>query len=370
MNSRNNDTRTVILKPPLPSIYPYALERVIAHPALMLWDSWACDRSGVWYLYCLALAKKDIDGNHIQPSERNNYQFHIRQFTSDDMGGTWWDKGVFMTPQMVSSDFAKRNIWSGSALPLQDGRMLMSFTGIREVSEEQPFIQSLGLAISKDGLSVASIQEIPLSCPLRDYDEILSLGYYLGPKDQLGHREGEEGGPILAWRDPYLLPSGDGSIDVFWSAKTSPKVGAIAHATMIEKQNGFVISELHSPITLPDSHLFTQAELPKIYLDTKTGTYFCFVAACDRLYEGQDDNEVHKLTRLYTATQVRGPWYPWQSGNSEVLGLDGLFGGSIVEENYAECSFTMIAPYTEMVGPPLELTFAAVKKISYQKTSE
>ncbi len=359
-------TKTALEALPLiPDAHPEPFRIGIRHPDLWLWDSWCYAKDGEWHLYCLALSKTDGSGNTILPHDRNDYQFHIRHFIGTDNGQSWKDVGVFQTPGVTPNGYYDRNIWSGSALPLSENRIAFGFTGIREVAADRPFLQSIGLAISMDGMSAEHIQPEPLSCPLRDYDMITSLGYYLGPKDILGHNIGEEGGPILAWRDPFLFQVPDGSLQAVWSAKKSPTEGVMAHATLIETETGFEIETLHPPVSFKDSDLFTQAEVPKIYFDTKTTDYFCVLAACDRLYEGQNDYEVSKVTRLYRADSLKGPWAPYKKSGSRLPGLTHLFGGSIIEVDFSARVMTMLAPYTEMADDDIQLTFAPPIKIDF-----
>ena len=355
-----NRSNTIIPEP-----YPLPFNGTISHPQLMLWDSWCYKNHGEWNLYCLALSKFSVSGDPIFPKDRNKHQFHVRHFQTQNSGKTWTDLGLFQEPIETQNGYFDRNIWSGSALVVSDAEILFGFTGIRNISEERPFLQSIGLAISSDGKQIDHIQPEPLSCPLRDYDKITDLGYYLGSKDSLGHSEGEEGGPILAWRDPFLVKETDGSIQMVWSAKVSPKEGAMARATLIKSNEGYKIETLHAPVKFPDSHKFTQAEVPKIYYDAQTGHYLCILAACDRLYEGQDDSEVTKVTRLYKSKAIRGPWTALSGNESSVPGLENLFGGSIIKIDHNAREMTMLAPYTEMARPDLELTFAAPITINY-----
>lgn len=343
---------------PIPDAFDAPFYDGIRHPDLWLWDSWCFSRGGQWHLYCLALSKTDSVGDPILPGDRNNHQFHIRHFKSADKGQSWHDCGVFQTPDLTPDGYFNRNIWSGSALPLSEDRILFGFTGLREMTPDRPFLQTIGLAISNTGERAEHVQAEPLSCPLRDYDLITDLGYYLGPKETLGHKDGEAAGPILAWRDPYLFRDADGALQAVWSAKTSPTVGAMAHATLTETDCGFAIETLHSPVAFADSHLFTQAEVPKVYYDAMAEEYYCVLAACDRLYEGQSEDEVTKVTRLYRAKSLKGPWAPYKHSGSLMSGLTHLFGGSIVETDFASRKMTILAPYTEMADKDLQLTFA------------
>ncbi|NNC38403.1 MAG: hypothetical protein EX271_04725 [Acidimicrobiales bacterium] len=345
---------------PIPESYPQPFRNGIAHPELWLWDSWFLVEDTTCHLYCLALSRTDKDGQLIPPQDRNLHQFHIRHFISQDGGRSWLDKGVYFKPEITSDGYFDRNIWSGSILKVNDNRYLTGFTAIRSKDAEHPFVQSIGLAVSGDDKSVDHVQDRPLSCPVRDYEQITSLGYYLGPKESLGHEDGEEGGPILAWRDPYLYQDGDGRIHAFWSAKVSPKEGAMAHATLSERDNGFVIEKLHPPIRFPDSEKFTQAEVPKIYNSPATDEYYCLLAACDRLYEGQPDSQVTKVTRLYKAPTIRGPWQAFGQETSKLEGLDNLFGCSIIEADFDAGKLVLVAPVTEMAAKDVQLTFADI----------
>lgn len=349
----------------IPEPYGVPFKGVIDHPELMLWDSWCYSEDDQWHLYCLALSKKNCTGKPVLPHDRNKHQFHIRHFVSKNEGATWADLGVFQQPRITTNGYFDRNIWSGSALLLNDNRVLFGFTGIRQPSPARPFLQSIGLAISSKGNRADYVLPEPISCPLRDYEKITALGYYLGSKASLGHKDGESGGPILAWRDPFLFQDNHGAIQMVWSAKVTPTEGAMAHATLRQTSEGFEIEALHPPVKFPDSELFTQAEVPKIYYNKNEGEYFCVLAACDRLYEGQDDSEVSKVTRLYRSQSFRGPWVPFEKSGSRLDGLDHLFGGSIIETDFDAREMTMLAPYTEMADTDLELTFAAPIKISY-----
>lgn len=345
---------------PIPPPFPLPFTSGIVHPELWLWDSWSLTEGGTWHLYCLALSKTDKDGWNISPADRNLHQFHIRHFISQDSGLTWTDQGIYFKPETTPDGYFDRNVWSGSILKLDDKNYLTAFTAIRNIDAHHPFLQSISLAISADNNSIEYVCREPLSCPVRDYDQITSAGYYLGPKDSLGHKDGEDGGPILAWRDPYLFRDKDGKIHLFWSAKVSPKEGAIAHATLLETESGFAVDQLHPPMQLPDGKTFTQAEVPKIYSSLGDGEFYCLLAACDRLYEGQPDSEVTKVTRLYKASSLRGPWQTYNESSSKLEGLDNLFGCSLINADFDEGKIMLLAPVTEMAAKDEQLTFADV----------
>ncbi len=341
----------------------------ISHPELWLWDSWTYVDAGTLHLYALALGRQTTDGTEIRPEHRNDYPFHFRHFESRDKGSSWIDLGSVLTPSADTSSYYGRNVWSGSATKLEDGRILMGLTGLREVDRDHPFLQSIGIATSLDGTAFDNIQTAALSCPRRDYDAIIAAGYYLGPKEQLGHKDGEDGGPILAWRDPYTFIDQDKRIHCFWSAKVSPKVGAVAHATLVETHRGFEIETLHAPMTLPDGDTITQAEVPKIYYDGPNENYYCLISACDRLYEGQDDSEVSKTLRLYKSTSLYGPWESYRDCSPILENLPDMFGASVIETDLEAGVMKLIAPITECAKPEIQLTFAPVQTIKLSPAS-
>lgn len=350
-----------LVSAPEPS--PLLFEDGITHPELWLWDSWTCWQDKQLNLFCLALSRHTTDGRPILPQDRNLYPFHIRHFTSMDKGKSWRDMGQFFAPDPQKS-YMNRNVWSGCVTPYDENRFLFGFTGIQENGPDRQFLQTIGLAIS-DGDKVIKVQDQPLSCPMRDYEAIISKGYYLGPKDELGANSGEGGGPILAWRDPYFVIE-DGKIEAFWSAKVSPKEGAVAHATLIETNVGFEIETLHPPILLPYEDMATQAEVPKIY--GHKGDYYLLISACDRLYEGQPDSEVHKMIRLYRSEALRGPWRPYHDDGSRLTTNDELFGASITQLDKALNVAEFICPITEMASPDRQLTFAPMRQVQLNAT--
>lgn len=325
----------------------------IDHPDLWLWDSWTLKKDGALHLYCLALSKSTKTGLRIGPENRNEYPFHIRHFKSEDGGLAWTDQGVFFEPT-PEHPFMARNVWSGSMQALPDGRILFGFTGIAEKDSDHNFIQSIGIGLS-DGHAVTGLQTTPISCSERDYDDILDAGYYLGPKSELGANSGEAGGPILAWRDPFFVIT-ENSIEAFWAAKIGPAEGCLAHATIQEKDGMFQLKQLHPPIRLPQNDQTTQAEVPKIY--GERGDYYLLISASDRLYEGQPDDEVRKMIRLYRSEELRGPWRPYHPEGSDLTENDDLFGISIIDLDLENGQAAFIAPISEKGPEGLHLTMA------------
>lgn len=301
------------------------------------------------------------------PADRNNHAFHVRHFISSDRGHSWKDKGALVASGMLADGSDARNVWSGSAARLGPTAFLFSHTGIRQPDAARPFIQSINVAPCNDLYANLEQAGQALICPIRDYTLLIQAGYYMAQFDQLGHASGEGSGPIMALRDPFVFPVGDSTIHIFFSAKVAPKTPAIGHATLSVQGRNVHLDQLLPPIALPDADTYTQAELPKIYYDEKRDLYYLLISACDRLYEGQADDEVHKQHRLYKSTALNGPWAPYHKAGSLLPGLDGLFGASLIKADFDTGEFTFIAPYTEMTDMPQQLTFAPPRTVNIYK---
>lgn len=347
---------------PAPSRLPF--RNGIRHPALWLWDTWTCRVGDELSLFTLALTRTQANGQAIAPGDRNNFPFHVRRFSSTDDGASWRDRGAYLRPSGdAAGGVMAHNVWSGCAT--RDGdKLLFGFTGVRQPCATRPFVQSICVVRAPLDFSPPDPDEIfVISDPVADYDAIVSKGYYLGPRDRLGNAKGEDGGPILAWRDPFFLIRDTRTIDAFWSAKTGPTGPAVAHARLSRREGGFDV-DLRGPIRLPDSEAFTQAEVPKIYHDEGQDLFYMLVSACNRLREGQPDSEVSKELRLYVSGAPLGDWRPYRYDGSIIPGLDGLFGASLADCDFAAGAGTLIAPYTEMVEPDIQLTVAQPRRIA------
>ncbi len=347
--------------PPFPAPFPDAFMGAIQHPELLLWDSWVMHIDGIDHLYCLALARHNQDGSPITPGQRNDYKFHFRHFESRDRGASWTDKGVALKPGNIADGNDAGNVWSGGVLPLEDGTVLFGFTGISNDSPNHPFVQSINFAIGPASGPRHFAKEAA-SHPVRDRDAIVEMGYYLPAADDIGHYEGEENGPITAWRDPYFFREANGDIYAFWSAKLGPRRPAVAWGKVTI--DGTAVSlELLPPISLPDDGDYTQSEVPKICKNLVTGTYFMMISACSRLDEKQPDEEVFKQLRLYESESLSGPWEPYKAESNILKGMDNLFGASFLDMTVTQNVFQVLAPYTEKASAALELTFAPVKTL-------
>lgn len=330
----------------------------IVHPALYLWDAWSYLDGDKIYLYCLAVSRTDSEGRRLDPAKRNERPFHVRQFVSSDDAKTWTDAGCFQEPTTGSNSFDSRTIWSGSIAPLADGNKLVAYTGVAENGPDLIFQQSIGLAISRDGSRIDHRYDEPISCCYRDWQTITDLGYYLDDKSNLGHRNGEAGGPILAWRDPFVFIEND-TIHLFWGAKIGSHQPTLAHATIDEGDSGFKISRLFEPTTISDGNEFTQLELPKILRDRANGRYYLLISTCNRLYEGQTDAEVDKRVRLYSSSSLHGPWLPAGKDGSTILRDDcHMFGLTVLNADFEKDELRCVAPYTDAADDRISLTIS------------
>ncbi|MDZ7628986.1 MAG: hypothetical protein U5J99_11365 [Parvularculaceae bacterium] len=329
----------------------------INHPDLWLWDAWTVEAGDTLTLFTLALSRQNAKGDLITPADRNKYPFHVRRFRSLDGGASWRDQGAFLSPSPAAGEVMAHNIWSGSAI-LSGTRLLFGFTGVRKPAPGRSFLQTICLLpVAEESAAPKPSDTIVISDPEADYQEIVDAGYYLGPKETLGDDRGEEGGPILAWRDPFLFARADGSIDAFWAAKTSATAPAVAHARLTRQDDGFDC-KLLAPITLPDGDDFTQAEVPKVYRDPGGSGYLLLLSTCNRLREDQPDEEVSKDMRLYRSAKPEGPWRPYRGDDSIIPGISHLFGGAFSSFVRGANTATLIAPYTEMSAAEKQLTFA------------
>lgn len=345
----------------IPAPHPEAFAGDIVHPDLWLWDSWVVRVDGTLHLYCLGLARVNSVGAPITVFEFNDYPFHFRHFASRDDGETWQDHGAVLHPGNLSDGSDSGNVWSGSVHHLASGEILFGYTGIEHISPTRRFVQTVNFAVGDvNGPTVFSSRS--QSHPVRDRKVIIEAGYYLPEEDGIGHNDGEGDGPILAWRDPFIFETHDGVLHAFWSAKVEARIPAVAHA-ILENNDGQWIAKLQAPIRLPDETEYTQAEVPKLCVDTDTGDYLLMISSCNRLHEQQADAEITKGLRLYRSASVTGPWETVFNHGSLIHGLDHLFGASFVDREASGHEVKLIAPYTVKIGGNRPMTFAPIQTV-------
>ena len=333
----------------------------IRHPELWLWDSWVMRTGGALELYCLALARRTRAGRPIGLREFNAYPFHYRRFTSVDDGRSWRDRGAVLHPGNVADGSDAGNVWSGSVTPLEDGRVLFGYTGISHAGPERHFVQSAVFAAGTvDGPD--TFPAAAQSHPIRDRAAIVAAGYYL-PEDNIGFDHGEGDGPILAWRDPFVIELPDGRLNALWSAKVTDTVPALAHAVLSRGDDGAWSLALQPPITLPDASEYTQAEVPKLCRDADTGELLLMISSCDRLQESQPDSEVSKQLRLYRSADIAGPWRPAFAHGAAIPGTDVLFGASFMDTSASGGRARIVSPYWAAAPDGLPMSIAPVQTV-------
>ncbi len=328
----------------------------IDHPDYYLWDAWSYQQDQTLHLYCLAVARFDGHGQLLDPTKRNGVPFHVRHFVSDDNGDSWLDQGNFQASRPEHNDFDSKSIWSSSITRLEDDTKLVAFTGLKASAEPQQFLQSMGLAISHDGYAIDADSIQLISSPEEHWQAITTKGYYIAEREQLGHRDGEEGGPILAWRDPFIIVH-DQELHMFWCAKSASHTPALGHAKLNRSDNGFEIDYLYPPVLMPDGNNFTQLELPKVIYDDVHERFYLIIATCNRTFEGQPDSDVNKQIRLYQSSSLDGPWEAhFDSGSSTGLGAQHMFGMTVLSTDFVAGELHCISPYTEAADRPLSLS--------------
>ena len=327
----------------------------IHHPDLYLWDAWSCQVDGDIHLFCLALPRVDGLGNIINPDNRNDYSFHVHHFASSDRGLNWRDLGIFQQPGQSPDGHDSYNIWSGSIWRETNNQLWVGYTGIQHAGIDRPFIQNL--ALTKATQSSCSAESGWLvSSPLRDHDAIIRAGYFIDDPERLGAAQGECGGTILAWRDPFLFGLNDAHYVVF-AAKATPHKPAVglARVDLNHPESGL---DLKSPITLGDDDQFTQIEVPKIYALPGDEQLLMVCATTNRISEDQPATEVEMLIRLYVSPTVEGPWLPCGTQTSVLGDTEHLFGATVIDIDADSGQIHFMAPFTTGAGDRDRLTFA------------
>lgn len=260
-----------------------------------------------------------------------------------------------MEVNSILKDQSFYTIWSGSIEPLADSRKLVAFTALERSDHKHNFIQNIALAISKDGNSVDEVIYPTLSSPRKDWEMITKKGYYLSSIEKLGSDSGEERGPILAWRDPFIFKNADGKTNLFWAGKVAPKRSALVRAELEYNGTSFSLKKLYPPVTVSDGDDFTQLELPKVIHDPKGGWYYLIISTCNRIYEGQLDEEVEKQVRVYKSKSLDEQWQLM----GKILKDENLFGPTVLSTDFKNNRLLCIAPFTDAAKNDLRLTFSS-----------
>lgn len=344
-----------------PPAYPDVFRNGIRHPELWLWDSWITRDQNTVHLFCLALNRIDTEGRATIPANFNDYPFHFRHFSSHDDGDSWTDLGPALHPKNVADRSDSHNVWSGSVYRMPSGQTLYGITGLDAPCKNRPYVQSIMLA--EGGLNGPdSFPNAAQSHPVRDRTLIVAAGYYLPDAQDIGHIDGEAGGPILSWRDPFIFAGADGALRAIWSAKIGSDKPALAHARITGSPGHWGLG-LCPPITLPDAHEFTQAEVPKLCRDEENGDWLLMISSCNRRHESQPDSAVNKHLRLYRSAALSAPWTPAFKHGSIIPDTDTLFGASFFDASATHGSVRILAPRWAAAGPRNQMSIAPIQTI-------
>lgn len=269
-------------------------------PDFYLWDNWSLvEADGTIHVYSLAASKS------YTPAERH-FHAYWRHFVSVDDGKTFADLGPVLKHSDDTFGFDNQAIWSGSVAQLKSGKFLAAYTGL---SNENKFLQSLGLAISDDGQNFKRLNQGHAIIDHKTmHKQFLEKGYYVDEIDRLGHPDGELNGSIQALRDPYILESNDG-LEIFWAAKSFNENGevisSIGRAT-IKDLNSPQNIVLHRPINPPDGIDYSQLELPNV-IQREDGKFLWFISTTNRVSELQPETEIEMMARVYLSDTLDSP---------------------------------------------------------------
>ena len=337
-----------------------------------LWDAWSYKDANHYHLYCLSVPRFVDDGTPLKAADRNQQHFCVRYYYAD-VPKTWgadlqWSAGgCFQQVGRANDAHDAGNIWSGSVLPLEHGDTLVAYTGLwHPCTHPQRFAQNIGVGIAKTASSIETHSQHLLCCPMREYERVVAAGYYVDPPKDFGGADGERGGAISAWRDPFLLHDTDGRLHLFWSAKVSPQVAALGHGILERDEHSrYILSQLLPPICFPDADEFTQAELPKVCYDQTHERYYIMISTTNRVDERQADADVHKCTRLYHCASVDQPCEAYTKQGSIVhTPYPHLFGATILDADFENRQLLCMASYTDAAPADSALSFAPAFLVS------
>lgn len=201
-----------------------------------VWDFWLVQDGSLWHMFHLQ-APRTV------PPEQRHWHAVVGHATSSDLVN--WSPQTTAVEPGVPGTWDDTAIWTGSVILHHSGRWLMAYTGITQAKDS--YIERVGLAWSDD---LTEWEKEP-SNPVLESDP----RWYENP----GSSQWQHG-----WRDPFLIPTGDGRYSMLLSARLadagSPfRAGAIGAATSDDGINWIA----REPIPGTDGH-FAQLEVPQL----------------------------------------------------------------------------------------------------------
>lgn len=241
--------------------------------------------------------------------------FHARYalFFSMDNGNTWRFGGIPIGPSSDESSLDSGVIWSGSFLSIEDGTVICVYTGVprhtptgAENDLSEYVLQTIMGAISVDGGFTFKKIDEPILSAVRDYDWMISKGYYFGEVDRLG-LENDPDGTHMTLRDMQLVRKSNGALWGYFAAKAvsqlsesgiEPCIGQVRFKNAKMLSDG--IDEIGKPIILPNdkSNKFNQLECPNIVLNQQ-GESIVVASLAQHWEIGQMEKQAHKEVKVF-----------------------------------------------------------------------
>lgn len=304
-----------------------------------VWDNWGyMSKAGDLHIHAQYCEK------HLcEVPEDRYWHAKIQHFVSMDKGESFMNRGTVIDVSKDSEHFDAFNIWSGCVYELDDGRVMSLYTGLsssdkRLAGNRRCALQSIGLAISHDGGVSFTKNPEPIISPIRDYELLRRLGYFLGPKESLGEIDDPDG-TFMCLRDPELFVE-DETIHMIFACKVACKGvssgirNGVGHA-VIKDFNNLSSIEIMRPIFVAKETDYNQLELPGLF---KAGAkYYLVVSTTNLEYIGQPDTEVEKTVRIFVTDNLQtNQWNPFGDEGSHIIlnsSRDGIYGPKIIH-NY------------------------------------
>ena len=303
-----------------------------------VWDNWGfISKTGEVHVYAQYCEKK------ICLNQEDRYwNAKIRHFVSGDEGNTWADRGTVLEASEDMEAFDSYVIWSGSTLPLDDGRVLMAYTGLQypylPVPDDRRFaLQSIGLAVSADGGNTFQRLPQPIISAKLHYDRLIEAGYYFGPHETLGMIDDPDG-TFMTLRDPFLYQE-DGLLHILFGAKSTKVVygqekivNAVGHATL-RNIDDLTDVTLEKPILFSQERGFNQCELPNLV--KREDAYYLLVSTTLLHFIGEADVDCEKTVRIYRSKQMDTGWEPYGDDGRHIILInqrDHLYGLNVLND--------------------------------------